>query len=62
METSDGVVKCRLFSQANLFEVGKEEGTQRYYKFFRRAAGPFLLAVSNTVAFKLAPALFSPIF
>lgn len=31
-------------------------------KSFRRAVVPLLLAVYNTVVFKLAPGLFSPIF
>ena len=34
------------FSQANLFEVGKEGGTQTHYKSFRRAVGPLLLTVA----------------
>ena len=50
-ETSGGVAKCRLFSQANLFEEEKEGGTQS----FRRAVGPLLLAVYNTVVFKFRP-------
>ena len=45
-ETTGGVAKCRLFSQANLFEVGKEGGTQTHYKSFRRAVGPLLLTVA----------------